>query len=452
MQIMVIGGGKVGFTLASELEKEGHDITIIDNRSNAIDRASDLLDVVCVNGNGANLATLKEGNVSSADMLIAVTGSDEINILACLLAKKMGVSSTIARVRNPEYVESIELLKDDLGLSMSINPERGAAREIVRSIHFSNTVKVSSFAKGRVELAEILIMKENTMINRPIHQIVSRHKSSILVCAIRRDEEVIIPNGDFVVQEGDRISVMGTTQNVEKFLMDTGVSEYREFNEIMLIGAGRISYYLTMMMLNMGIHVKIIEKDVAKAKKFALRFREATVICGDGTDQEFLLSENLKQMDAFIALTDNDEENVIVSLFAAKCGVERVMPKINRLSLEFLLEGFGLANAITPKTLTANRIVQYVRAMQNAVGSNVESLVTLIDGKVEALEFRVRSNCKFLEQPLKTLRFKEDVLIAYISRHGRPEIANGDSVVYLGDSLVVVTSKTKLRDINDVLA
>lgn len=452
MQITVVGGGKVGFTLASQLEKEGHDIAIIDNRLPIIERCDDQLDVLCIHGNGANVNTLKEGNIEQADLMIAVTGSDEINLICCMLAKKLGVKNTIARVRNPEYVNSIELLKDELGLSMSINPERGAAREIVSSLHFSQGVHVSNFAKGRVEIAEIKVGKDSPFENTKVHTIGSHHHGQVLICTVNRGKEVIIPDGEFVIEQGDRISVIGTTQYIEKFLISTGVSEYRNFNEIMIVGGGRITFYLTSMMLSMGIRVKIIEKNPDKCRTLALNFPDANVICGDGTDQEFLLSENLTTMDAFVALTDNDEENVIISMFASSQGVERVMPKVNRMSLDFLLEKFEMFNSVAPKYITANRIVRYVRAMQNAVGSNIESMIKFNDNTVEALEFHVRSNCKFIGKPLKDLKFKDGILIGYISHHGHPHIANGNSTIELGDTVVVVSSVPKLRDLNDVLA
>lgn len=452
MRISVVGGGKVGYALASQLEKEGHDIAIIDNRLSAIERANDHLDVLAIEGNGANVDTLKQADTANADILIAVTGSDEINIISCLLAKKMGVSNTIARIRNPEYVNSMALLEKDLGLSLSVNPERSCAREIVRSIHFSKSVRISTFAKGRVEIAKILVKEGNDLIDKAVSQIGSRFQGQVLICSVVRNNEIFIPNGNFVIHKGDRISVIATTRNLEMFLVRTGISEYRNFHEMMIIGGGRITYYLAAMLLPMGIHLKIIEKDANKCRQLAMRFPQANVIWGDGTDQEFLLSENIDAMDAFIALTDNDEENVIASIFAMSRNVERVVPKCNRVSLDFLLDRFDIANAVTPKISTANRIIRYVRAMSNASGSNIESLLTLNEGKIEALEFRVRKSCQFIGIPLKHLKFRKGIIIGYITHYGQVEIANGDAVVQEGDTVVVVSSIPKLRDINDVLA
>ncbi|MBP3851752.1 MAG: NAD-binding protein, partial [Erysipelotrichaceae bacterium] len=248
MNIIIVGGGKVGFALAAQLDKEGHDVSLIDNNANVLEKASNQLDVVCINGSGAAPDILRAAGVEDTDILIAATSNDEVNIMSCLVAKKLGSSNTIARIRNPEYVPAARLLRDELGLSMSINPERAAAREIVRSIRFSNRVKVSTFLKGRVELAEVIVRENNPLVNQTVQKISSQYKQDILVCAIVRDEQVLIPSGIDRVKEGDRISIIGTTQDVEKFLIATGVSQYREFNEIMIIGGGRITYYLTHMM------------------------------------------------------------------------------------------------------------------------------------------------------------------------------------------------------------
>ncbi|MBP3852940.1 MAG: Trk system potassium transporter TrkA [Erysipelotrichaceae bacterium] len=452
MRIIVVGGGKVGFNIAKELEKENHDITVIDNRSHVAERINNLLDVVCVEGNGADLNVLKEANVSSSDMLIAATASDEVNIISCLLATKLGVSNTIARIRNPEYNNSMALLKDDLGLSMTVNPERLTAREIVRSIRYSNAIKASTLAKGRIELAETVIGETNPMAEKTVSQVMHQYPSSVLVCLVQRGDEVIIPNGNTLIKKGDHVSIIGRTQDVEHFMIQTGISEYGDFDEIMVVGGGRITYYLTYLMDQLGVRVKIIEKNEEKCRNLALTFPNATIIHGDGTDHEFLRSENLKNMDAFIALTDNDEENVIISIYASTQGVKHIIPKVNRFSMDFLYDKFGLANAITPKQIAADAVLQYVRAMQNAVGSNVESLVSISEKGVEALEFRVRENCSFIGKPLKELTFKKGILIGYIFRGRNPEIATGDSYLQVGDTVVVVSAIPMLRDINDVLA
>ncbi len=452
MKIFIVGAGKVGFTLARQLDKEGHDLTVIDNKQLVIEKIMNVIDAVGVIGNGASFDTLHEAGIEEADLLVAATNADEVNVMACLMAKKMGVPNTIARIRTPEYVQSASILKDELGLSMQINPEMEAAREIRRALRFSNSIKVSSFAKGRVELAEIKVRPENPLIHMSVHKISQKFRSHVLLCAIRRDDETIIPTGDTIIQEGDKITLTGSTRALEKFFIQMGITKHHTINEVMIVGGGRIGYYLTKMLLELNIDVKLIENNPERCQKLADAFPEATIILGDGTDHEVLRSENLEQMDAFIALTDNDEENVIVSLYASSKGVEHVLPKVNHISVGFLLEQLGLENTVEPKAITANHITQYVRAMQNTVGSNVESLIKIAKDEVEVLEFRVRSNCSFLNTPIKQLNFKKNILIGYVSRNGVPSIATGDTEVHIGDTLIVISKKKGLRDINDLLA
>ncbi|MGN1275662.1 MAG: Trk system potassium transporter TrkA, partial [Floccifex sp.] len=394
---------------------------------------------------------LTAAKVDQADLVIAATSSDEINIICCFIAKKMGASHTIARIRNPQYRQTTRLLKEELGLSMSINPEEVAAREILKSLSYPSQIKVNSFANGKSELVEFKIVKNSPLIGLPIHKINATLKSNVLFCAIERKDEIHIPEGSTVLQEEDKITFTGTTKDIEKFLYKNGIQRTRPLREVMIVGGGKITFYLTRLLLDLGIDVRIIEKNKDRCLSLVEQFPQATIIQGDGTDHEFLMSESLQEMDSFIALTDNDEENVIVCMFASKNGVPRVLPKINRVSLGFLLERLGLQNAITPKILCANQIVQYVRAMQNSVGSNVESLMTIMDSRVEILEFRVRDNCRFIGKPLKDVRFKKDILIGYYSRKGIITVAKGDSIILKGDTVVIFSLKKGLRDINDVL-
>lgn len=451
MKIVIIGDGKVGFAIARQLDKEGHDITIVENKPQVLSSTLNIMDVVGVQGNGANFNVLKEANVMEADLVIAATSSDEINIISCLLAKKMGTSNTIARIRNPEYVEGLRMLKEDLGLSLQINPELSAAREIIRSLSFSHSIKVSSFAKGRIELAEIKIKPDNKMIGKDIQTINNSMKSEVQFVAIQREKEVLIPNGNTNVLCGDKVTVTGSTKEIERFLFEFGIIIQRKVHEVMIVGGGKITFYLVDKLLELGIDVKIIEINRDRCLALVEKFPEATVIHGDGTDHELLLSESLEEMDAFIALTDNDEENVIISMYASNQGVPKVLPKVNRVSLGFLLERLGIENTITPKNITAHQIVQYVRAMQNTLGSNVESLIKIVDDQIEVLEFRVRENCSFIGKPLKDLKLIDGVLISYITRKGKSKIATGQSKVELGDTVIIISQKKGLRDINDVL-
>lgn len=412
----------------------------------------DVLDVVGVQGNGGDYDVLKEAQVNQADLVIAVTSSDEINIISCLMAKKMGADHTIARIRNPEYVKGLRILKEDLGLSMQINPEQTAAREIVRSLSFPNSIKVNSFAKGRLELAEIRIREENSLTKKTVHQIDKSLKSKVQFVAIKRNDNVLLPTGNTVIELNDKVTLTGSTKQLKKFLSEIGIIQKRTVHEIMIIGGGKITFYLIPMLLDMGIEVKVIEIKEDRCMALVEKFPQITVIHGDGTDHELLLSESLREMDAFIALTDIDEENVIISMFAHNHGVPRVLPKVNRVSLGFLLEKLGLENTITPKNLVTNQIIQYVRAMQNTLGSNVESLIKIVDDRVEILEFRVRDNCKFIDKQIKDLKLKDGILISYIIHKSIPKIANGNSVISLGDTVIITSHLKGLRDINDVLA
>lgn len=452
MKIVIIGDGKVGFAIAKQLSHEGYDITIIENKPQVLNLTMNVLDVVGIQGNGCNYDVLKEAQVDQADLVIAATSSDEINIISCLLAKKMGADHTIARIRNPEYVRGLRMLKEDLGLSMQINPEQTAAREIVRSLNFANSVKVSSFAKGRMELAEIKIRENSPLIERAIHQVDNALKSQVQFVAIQRQEEVIIPDGSTILKKDDKVTLTATAKQLKKFLCETGIIEHRAIHEVMIIGGGKITFYLVPMLMELSIAVKVIEMRSERCEELVERFPQLTVIHGDGTDHELLLSECLEEMDAFIALTDNDEENVITSMFASSHGVPRVLPKVNRMALGFLLERLGLENTITPKNLTANQIVQYVRAMQNTLGSSVESLTKIVGDQVEVLEFRVRDNCRFIGRPLKDLQFKKGILVSYIIRKGKASIAVGSSQVAIGDTVIIISQLQGLREINDVLA
>lgn len=452
MKIIVVGDGKVGFAIAKQLNQEGHDITVVENKANVLSSTMNQLDIVGVQGNGASLDTLLEARVPSSDLLIAATSTDEVNIICCLLAKKLGAIHTIARIRNPEYNNTVRLIKDELGLSMSINPEQAAAREILRAIRFSNSIKVSSFAKGRIELAEVKVTENSPLINMRVVDINRRFKTEVLFVTILRDGEVIIPNGNTVIYENDRLTLTGSTTQLERFFIKIGILSDRTVNEVMIVGGGRITYYLTSMLLELGMAVKIIELNKEKCINLVEKFPQATVIHGDGTDHELLLSESLEEMDAFIALTDNDEENVIISMFAQSHGVTHVLPKVNRVSLGFLLEKLGLENSITPKFITANQIVQYVRAMQNTVGSNVESLIKLVDDKVEALEFRVRDNCRFIDVPIKDLNIRKGIIIAYVTHKGVSKVATGDMRIQLSDTVIIISRVAGLRDINDLLS
>ena len=449
MNIVIIGDGKVGFALATQLDHEGHNVTVIDNKASVLEKTINSLDVVGVLGNGATPETLKEAGAQHADVVIAATSKDEINIISCLLARKLGARHTIARIRSPEYVGSLNMVKEELGLSLEINPELVAAREIRRSLRFTSSIRTQSFAKTRLEIAEIKIFENSPLAGRKVMDIANMYRQSVLFCIVEREGELLIPNGTTVIRKGDKVALTGRTKELQSFFNELRILKNDKIKDVMIVGGGRITYYLTSMLLDLGIDVTIIEKDEEKCLALVEKFPRVTIIHGDGTDHELLLSENL---DAFIALTDNDEENVMISMFANSKGIEHVIPKVNRVELGFILEKLGLENAITPKNITADHIVSYVRAMQNSLGSNVESLVKLKDERIELLEFRVRDNCRFLDRPIKDVAFKPGILIAFVTHKGEPRIATGATRVVCGDTVVVISKRKGLSDINDVLA
>lgn len=452
MKIVIVGDGKVGFTLAKQLDKEGHDVTIIEEKIKVLNNSLNLLDVVGVPGNGANYDVQKEANVQDADILIAATSADEVNIICCMIAKKIGAKSTIARIRNPEYIKSLSMMKEDLGLSLQINPEMTAAIEIARALRFPNKVKHISITKSRIEMIEIKIKADSPLIGKAISELYHhRNRIHVLFCVIQRNGEVFIPNGSTLFHVEDRITICGSMKEVEKFLSYLHIYSQR-VKDVMIVGGGRIAFYLIHSLLDAKINVKVIEKNRDKCLRLVEQFPQICVIEGDGTDHELLCSEALEKQDAFIALTDNDEENIIISMFAANQGVPKVLPKVNRFSLGFLSETLGLDDIITPKNITADHIVQYVRAMQNSFGSNVESLLRILDERVEILEFRIKENCRFLNKPLSEITFKKGILIACITHKGKPAVANGQSVVRLRDTVIVISTVLKMEDINDVLA
>ncbi len=449
MRIVIVGDGKVGFTLTERLASEGHDIVVIDNNLRTLTALSNALDVITVLGNGASYRVQQEANVGDSDLLIAVTSMDEINMICCLLAKKLGVKHTIARVRNPDYAEQLILLKDELGLSMAVNPELAAASEIARLLRFPSAIRIETFARGRVELVEYRVPEDSALVNMPLYRMGGYLKVHMLVCAVRRGDDVFIPSGDFVLKAGDHIHI--TTPHVEtaSFFKKLGIIHHR-IKDVIIIGGGRVAFYLARQMLEMGAQVKIIENDEARAQDLCERLPKAMIIHGDGTDPDLLAEEGIDQADAFVALTGMDEENILLSLYAHKRTEGKVITKVDRLSFLSVLGDLGLESLISPKAITANSIVSFVRALQNSLGSNVETLHRLMDGRIEGLEFRIRENAAHLGKPIKELPLKPDLLIGCIVRKGVTIIPAGNDTIEVGDSVVVITANRFFNDYNDI--
>jgi len=451
MKIVIVGFGKVGFALAEQLSKEGHDIVIVDNDSAALEKADNLLEVMCVEGNGAIYNVQIEAGVPNSDLLIAVTSTDEMNILCCLVAKKLGIKHTIARVRNPEYADQLVIMREELGLSMSVNPEQAAAVEISRLLRFPSALKIDTFAKGRVELVEFKIGPGCPLDGMPLYELTKKYAVKVLICAVERNDQVFIPGGGFVLQEGDRISITASPAEIQLFFKSIGES-IQKVRNVMIVGGSRIALYLARLLEEMGMSVKIIEHKEKRCHDLSSNLSRAMVICGDGMDQELLSEEDISGMDAFVALTGIDEENIIVSMYAATKGVGKIITKINKAGFSEILQNTGIDSIISPKTITAHQILRYVRAMQNSFGSNVETLHKIVDDRVEALEFNVREDIRFLGVPLKDLVLRPNLLIACLTRHGRVIIPGGNDAIEAGDSVVVVTTNRGLRDLSDILA
>lgn len=450
MKIIIVGCGKVGNTITAQLIKEKHDITLIDIRSNVISDVANRYDVMGVVGNGASLSVQKEAGIDETDLLIAVTDSDELNLLCCLIAKKAGNCSTIARVRNPVYSKEIGFIKDELGLSMTINPEYAAATEIARILRFPSAIKIEPFARGRAELLKFRLSKDSGLAGCNLIEISKKTKADVLICAVERGEEVIIPNGRFVLEEGDLVFVLSTPKSAKVFFDRLGLDTHQVKNTF-IVGGGTIGYYLAEQLINMGIPVKIVERDRTRCEELSELLPKATIINGDATDQEILLEEGIVQCDSFVSLTGIDEGNIFLSLFAKNVSKGKVITKIDRISYDNIIDSFELGSLINPKSITAEYIIRYVRAMQNSIGSTVEALYRIIENKAEALEFVVNDGSPVIGRPLEKLTLKKNLLVGCINRNGKIMIPNGKTEILPGDTVIVITTETGLNDIREIL-
>lgn len=450
MQIIIVGCGKVGCTLAEQLQEEDTDITLVDISQEKLTSLCDNVDAMGVLGNGASINVLMEAGVETADILIAVTGSDELNLLCCLIAQKAGHCQTIARVRNPIYSKEIGFIKERLGVTMFINPELAAAQEISRILRFPSALKIDTFARGRVELVKFKVLPEFHLDGMNISRLKEKFNCDILICAAESPDSVSIPGGDYVIHNGDILSVMAPPKNTASFFKKIGMKTSQVKNAI-IIGGGTISYYLSQALIDMKIDVKIIEKDKDKCEPLSELLPDATIINGDGTDRSLLMEEGLLQSEAFVTLTNLDEENVFLSLFAKSISQAKVVAKVNRLAFDDVIDSLDLGSVIYPKYITADSILQYVRAMQNTIGSNVETLYHILDNQAEALEFSICENCPAAGIPLSELPLKKNLLVGCINRHGSIRIPRGNDTIQPGDTVMIVTTNKGLRDISDIL-
>ncbi len=449
MQIIIVGCGKVGTALAAQLSQEDNNVTVIDKDGEVIRNITALYDVLGVVGNGASYNTLQEADIEHADLLIAVSRSDELNLLCCVMARQAAKCHTIARVRNSAYRKEQEFIRRELGLSMIINPEFAAAQEIARLLRFPTAIEIDSFSKGRVEMLRFKVPSSSGLVGKQLKDVASTH-AELLICVAEKNGQVVIPDGNYRIDAGDSLSILVTPKKAAEFFRRIGVKT-NQVHSAMIVGGGEITYYLTSILLHMGIKVTIIEKNRQRCEELSNLLQDATIICGDGSDQDLLREEHIDRMEAFVACTDMDEENIILSLYAKDKVSSKVVTKINHLSFNDVIHSLNLDSLIYPKFITAENILQYVRAMKNSIGSNVETLYKLMDDRVEALEFIIHEDCPLQRIKLENMRTKNNTLVACINRKGKIIIPGGQDYFQQGDSVIVVTTHTGLENIDDIL-
>ncbi len=450
MNIIIVGCGKVGRVLTEQLNEPGNNITVVDISGARATDVAERYDVMHVAGNGATRAVLEEAGIKKADLLIAVTGSDERNLLCCLIAKKAGGCQTIARVRSPQYNADVRYLKEELGLAMVINPEFAAAGEIARVLRFPSAIKIDTFVKGKIELLKFKLPEDSPLCGMQVREIAPKLHCDLLVCTIERDDDAFIAYGDFRFEARDVISIIADPKSAYNFFKRINYKA-KPVDDVLIAGGGDITHYLCQILEKDGIGITVIEKDEDRADLLSDRFSNVNVIHADAINQEVLMQENIDKTDAFVSLTNIDEENILLSLFAKSVGGGKVVTKINRIDFDSVIDHLDLDTIIYPKNLTSDFIVRYVRAMNKTIGTNLETLYQIIKGKVEAAEFIVKTDSELTAAPLMQLKLRDGVLVAAIVRNGKVLIPRGSDTIQQGDSVVIVTNHLGLHDMNDLL-
>ncbi len=452
MNIVIVGCGKIGTAVLDSLVSEGHNITIIDNNPTVVSELTNIYDVIGLCGNGADSDILIEAGIENTELFAAFSGSDELNMLSCFVARRMGAKHTIARIRNLEFNDrSLGLLRQHLNLSMAVNPEKLAAREIFNILKFPTALKIENFSARNFEMVEIRLKADSVLDGMTIEQMRKKYAYKFLVCVVQRGDSVTIPDGNFVLKGGDKVAVTADPIEVQKLLKDLRILQ-KQARKVMIVGASRTAYYLAKMLLGIGCSVKVIDSNLEKCEKFSELLSKVDVICGDAAKEELLLEEGLGSMDAFVSLTGMDEENILLSYYASSHDTPKVVSKVNRTEFSDMAEKLGIDSIISPKIATTDIVVRYARALENSIGSSVETMYKLMDGKVEALEFNVRSDCELIDVPLKKIRFKSNILIGGIIREKKTIIIPvGDDVIKENDKVVVLTSGHRINKLDDIV-
>ena len=450
LNIIIVGCGKVGMTLIEQLSKEGHDITIIDKNAAKVQEMSNLYDIMGLVGNGASYSVQMEAGIENADLIIAVTASDELNLLCCTVAKQVGDCAAIARVRTPDYIKEAGYLREKLGLTMIINPELEASLETARILYLPTALEVNSFAHGQAEIVKFKIPEGNLLDGMTIATLGKSITNGILICAIEREGEVYIPGGNFQMAKDDIVSFVAPRRHIRSFLKKIGFKT-KQVKDAMIVGGGKASYYLAKQLIAMGIDVKIIEQNKERCEELSILLPEAIIINGDGTDEEVLREEGIEYAQAFIPLTGIDEENIMLTLHAKQVSNAKLITKINRSTFKNVISKLDLGSVIYPRYITSEAIIAYVRAKKNSTNSNIETLYHMFDNRAEAIEFRVDEPSSVTGIPLKDLMLKNDLLVSFIYRNGKVQIPSGLDTIEVGDSVMIVTTHTGLDNIQDII-
>lgn len=451
MKIIVAGCGKIGTTIIASLVSEGHDIVALDMSSQALEEITNVYDVMCVCGSSTDCGILSEAGVQEAELFVAVTGSDEINMLSCFLAKKMGAQNTISRIRSPHYNEnSLGFVKQHLDLNVSINPEQMVARTLFNILRFPSAVNIETFSARQFEMIELRLKPDSLFDSLSLSEIRKKYPGNYLIGMVEREDNVFIPDGNFIIRGGDKIGLTAPPAEIQKLLKRLGLFQ-KQAKSVMILGASTTAYYLARALLATGHTVKIIDKDRKRCEEISSELPDAIVIHGDGASQDLLLEEGIGAVDAFVSLTGIDEENILISIFANSLNVPKVITKVNRAELSSMAEKLGLETIVSPKKVVSDILSRHARAIQNSLGSKVERLYKLVDGRAEALEFNVNAEFEYQNIPLRDMKIKRNTLVAGIIRNKKPFIPSGNDVILAGDRVVVLTTGQTMDDLSDII-